>query len=219
MFALMDYVRRLSTRCTCAGACLSLSRGHGTELLHLQRETGHFALRCVALFGPLSSGAIPNGIRQTGDLAPRRCTESWSLNSWGGQAQAEIAARYPLCATIPTSQGDKFTDAELPPQLPLLRDSKSFVKRISPVARGPKILPQFRRLRATSAVHRAPSELNVAYPQAAPDLHRRGVARGASPRPRRTDKVSAPSCITPSPDSILVKMVSLQEPELFGTAS
>jgi len=48
MFALMNYDGRPLTRYGCRRLLVSV-RGRGTEILHLQRETGHFALLWSAL--------------------------------------------------------------------------------------------------------------------------------------------------------------------------
>ena len=78
----------------------------------------------------------------------------------------------PLCTTFPTSRGDKFTDAVRPPQLPLLRDSKSFVKGISLVASSGQNSGSIRRATPAIACPQAVLRLNAAYPQGPRVLHR-----------------------------------------------
>ena len=167
----MNYVRRLSTPPLAPALSCLCPEGTGQNF-PISNEILGTSSKSVRSFGPLSSGPFPNGIRQTGDLdAPARYRELEPLPG-GRQRTSEIAARFPLCATFPTRRGDKFTDAELPPQLPLLRDSKSFVKRISPVAPGG---PNSRRNLAAAPPLRRPQvahRLNVAYPQAGAILHR-----------------------------------------------
>lgn len=75
----------------------------------------------------------------------------------GCHALESIAARSPLCATFPTGRGDKLTDAVLPPRLSLLRDSKSFVKRISAIAKNALFLAYFLTAVGHATVHRLPT--------------------------------------------------------------
>lgn len=110
----------------------------------------------------------PMAVRQTGDHTRQQNIESWSPFPPGGRLRAVIAARFRLCATFPTGRGDKFTDAELPPRLPLLRDSKSFVKRISPLAEMAEIRPYFRSARRRKALHRSPTFRAGLVPSRAP---------------------------------------------------
>ena len=135
--------------------------------------TRYWALRRRALrsFGLLSSGPFPNGIRQTGDLdAPARYRELEPLPE-GAVRHGRHRRSIPLCATFPTSRGDKFTDAVRPPQLPLLRDSKSFVKGISPVAQTGQNSGCIARAGGALGCPQAVPRLNAAYPQGGRVLH------------------------------------------------
>ena len=159
----MNYGRRLSTRDCDAGLACLLSRA-GTETF--PSPTRYWALR-TAVFGlvdPLSSGAIPQW--HPADRQPHTQTTCRELvpHPLGAGTGGKSPLDFPLCATFPTGRGDKFTDAELPPQLPLLRDSKSFVKRISPVARGAGIRPQLTTESGHAVVHRLPTEWTTVTP-------------------------------------------------------
>jgi hypothetical protein len=164
MFASFD-----ATRAPALG--LSLPEGNGTELLRLQRDTGYFArerslVRPVELrrHSPMASGGP--AISRFDD-APRA-----GAFSRGAVRHRRHRRSIPLCATFPTSQGDKFTDAVRPPQLPLLRDSKSFVKGISPVAPSGQNSGSIRGAALAIGCPQAVPWLNAAYPQGAGVLHR-----------------------------------------------
>jgi len=131
--------------------------------------TSHGSVRS---FGPLSSGAIPQW-----HPADRRSHASTRYRELEPLPEGLVRRRrhrrsIPLCATFPTSRGDKFTDAVRPPQLPLLRDSKSFVKGISPVAPTPPNSAANSPAKGHVACPQVANGLNGAYPQAPPDLHR-----------------------------------------------
>jgi hypothetical protein len=158
----MNYGRRLSTRdCDAGLACLC----SGLEQnLSISNEIQGTSAAVFGLVDPLSSGAIPQwppADRQTHTQTTYRELEPHPL---GAGMDGKSPLDFPLCATFPTGRGDKFTDAGLPPQLPLLRDSKSFVKRISPVAGGARIRPQLTTESGHAAVHRLPTEWTTVTP-------------------------------------------------------
>jgi hypothetical protein len=92
---------------------------------------------------PVSSGAIPNGIRQVENHAPRCCAESWSLGRWAARAQTVIAARYRCAKAIPRERRRQDYKRNTAPSVAfatVIRTAeKSFVKRISSVAFGSDI--------------------------------------------------------------------------------
>ena len=155
--------------------------------------TSHGSVRS---FGPLSSGAIPQW--HPADRRSHASTMYRELEPLPGglSGAGGIAARCPLCATFPTSRGDKFTDAVRPPQLPLLRDSKSFVKGISLVAPGGQISGSIGRTAGKFDCPQAVPRLNAAYPQGPRLLHRLRESPTESP----PTKVSLTGCITPWAD-------------------
>jgi hypothetical protein len=128
--------------------------------------TRYWALRAavLGLVDPLSSGSIPQW--HPADRQPHTQTSYRELepHPLGAGTGWKSPLDFPLCATFPTGRGDKFTDAGLPPQLPLLRDSKSFVKRISPVAGGARIRPQLTTESGHDVVHRLPTDWTTVTP-------------------------------------------------------
>ena len=150
------------------------------------------------LVDPLSSGAIPQW--HPADRQPHTQTTCRELvpHPLGAGMGGKSPLDFPLCATFPTGRGDKFTDAELPPQLPLLRDSKSFVKRISPVAGGARIRPQLTTESGHVAVHRLPTNWTTLTPST------RAICTGLRAVAARTelwaDKVSMVGCISAQAD-------------------
>ncbi len=182
----MNYGRRLSTHDSDAGlACLLLRAGTET----FPSPTRYWALR-TAVFGlvdPLSSGAIPQW--HPADRQPHTQTTCRELvpHPLGAGTGGKSPLDFPLCATFPTGRGDKFTDAGLPPQLPLLRDSKSFVKRISPVAGGARIRPQLTTESGHAVVHRLPTDWTIVTPSTGANCT--GVPARRSPSCVRTELV------------------------------
>ncbi len=156
--------------------------------------TRYWALRTAAFgsFGPLSSGAIPQW--HPADRRPHTQTTYRELEPLpeGSVRRRRHRRSIPLCATFPTSRGDKFTDAVRPPQLPLLRDSKSFVKGISPVAQTGQNSgcnwPRRRRLRLSTGC--PPAERSLPP----------GPTSFAPADASRPTKVSLGSCISPWTD-------------------
>jgi len=130
--------------------------------------TSHGSVRS---FGPLSSGAIPQW--HPADRRSHASTRYRELEPLpeGAVRHGRHRRSIPLCATFPTSRGDKFTDAVRPPQLPLLRDSKSFVKGISLVASSAQNSGAIRRAAPALGCPQAVPRLNAAYPQGPGVLH------------------------------------------------
>ncbi len=188
----MNYVRRLATPPHAPALGLSLSERATGQNFSVSNEilgTSHGSVRS---FGPLSSGAIPQW-----HPADRRSHASTRYRELEPLPEGAVRRRrhrrsIPLCATFPTSRGDKFTDAVRPPQLPLLRDSKSFVKGISPVAQTGQNSgcnwPCRRRLRLSTGCPPAERSLPPGPTSFAP---------AATSRPT---KVSLGSCISPWTD-------------------
>jgi hypothetical protein len=161
----MNYVRRLATLPHAPALGLSLPRATGQNF-SVSNEILGTSPCCVRLTGPLSSGAIPQW-----HPADRRSHASTRYRELEPLPEGAVRHRrhrrsIPLCATFPTSRGDKFTDAVRPPQLPLLRDSKSFVKGISPVAPTPPNSAANSPAKGHVACPQVAKWLNGAYPQA-----------------------------------------------------
>jgi hypothetical protein len=168
----MNYVRRLATLPHAPALGLSLPRATGQNF-SVSNEILGTSHGSVGSFGPLSSGAIPQW-----HPADRRSHASTRYRELEPLPEGAVRHRrhrrsIPLCATFPTSRGDKFTDAVRPPQLPLLRDSKSFVKGISPVAQTGQNSGSIGRAVGTIGCPQAVPRLNAAYPQLERFLHRR----------------------------------------------
>ena len=186
----MNYVRRLSTPPHAPALSCPVRAGYRDRLLRLQRDTGSFArerslVRPVELWrhSPMASGRP----------AIARLDEIPRVGASSRRAVGHRRHRrsIPLCTTFPTSRGDKFTDAVRPPQLPLLRDSKSFVKGISLVASSAQNSGAIRRAAPALGCPQAVPRLNAAYPQGPGVLH--------CPKSPPT-KVRLPGCISPWTD-------------------
>jgi hypothetical protein len=142
---------------------------------------------CLAkrLDRPVSSGAIPQwhpaNRRPRAQMVHRELKPSLAGSSDTGGHRRSIS----LCKSFPTSKGDKITDAEQPPQLPLLRDSKSFVKGISRLAKwGEKCLQAAPR-RGHNWLSTSGPVSQASCPQAIAGLAQRPHKRAAAARQPR----------------------------------
>jgi hypothetical protein len=111
---------------------------------------------------------------------PKCYAESRSLGRWAARAQTIIAARSRCAKASHTSEGDSITHAIQPPRLHSLRDSKPFVKIISPVASQGAAAWQIRHASGRTAC----SHVTPPKAQAVPNLQARFACNTCGRRER-----------------------------------